>query len=209
MTQPEIPREARPFERLLAEARAGSMDALGKALQACQWALSHRAKRFLRPASLRVKISDSDLVQTTFLEAQRSFVQFQGTTQDEFLAWLFGILLHNVQDMRTRFMQTGKRELKREEISLDDERAGPVLEQVLITKNTSPETKAQEREIKEALLRSFRALPERYQRVIRLHSWERLPYEDIGHKLGCSPEAARKLHQRAIHRLSESIRGIG
>src|SRR5438105_2340340 len=76
------------FAKLLAEARAGSSAALGEALLACSAVLKRHTHRLLGPATMRSKWDDSDLLQMTFLEAQRSFAQFKGTTVEEFLSWL-------------------------------------------------------------------------------------------------------------------------
>ena len=66
----------------LEAARAGSKEALGEALEACRNYLLMVANRQLDP-QLRVKGGASDLVQETFLEAQRDFGRFQGTSDAE------------------------------------------------------------------------------------------------------------------------------
>src|SRR5207302_6912209 len=65
-----------PFSGLLEQARAGSLEALGKVLEACRTPLYRKAQHIGRPRSLRAKYSDSDLLQDTFMEAQGSFNQF-------------------------------------------------------------------------------------------------------------------------------------
>ena len=60
----------------LAAARAGSREALGQILQACRGYLLLLAERELAP-DLRAKGGASDLVQETFLEAQKDFAHFQ------------------------------------------------------------------------------------------------------------------------------------
>jgi RNA polymerase sigma-70 factor, ECF subfamily len=39
-----------------------------------------------------------------------------------------------------------------------------------------------------------------YRQVIRLRSWDRLSFVEIGEQLGCTADAARKLWLRAIER---------
>src|SRR5205809_5640398 len=82
MTQPT--RDAR---QLLAEARAGSGESLGWALESCRGYLLAIADGEL-PPELRAKGSASDLVQQTFLEAQRDLPHFHGESEDEWRAWL-------------------------------------------------------------------------------------------------------------------------
>ena len=73
--------------RWLPEARAGSHEALGQALEACRAYLLLIANQQIDP-HLRAKGGASDLVQETFLEAQRDFTHFQGDGIEQFQAWL-------------------------------------------------------------------------------------------------------------------------
>src|SRR5262245_25812028 len=104
--------------RWLAEARGGCNDALGQALEACRAYLLLIAEEELDP-ELRRKGGASDLVQETFLEAQRDFLRFQGATPEEWRAWLRRLLLNNVTDFGRRFRATTKRNADRE-LPLDD-----------------------------------------------------------------------------------------
>src|SRR5271163_4886949 len=97
MTQP-----ANDPDRLLADARAGSRDALGGILEGCRRYLLAIAERQLDP-DLRSKGGASDLVQETFLEAQRDFARFQGSSAEELRAWLRQVLLHNVGAFTRRY----------------------------------------------------------------------------------------------------------
>src|SRR6516162_7620228 len=106
----ETPQDA---ARLLAAARAGSPEGLGQALETCRRYLLLVAQRNLDPA-LQAKGGASDLVQETFLEAQRDFAQFQGTTEAELLAWLRQLLLNNVGNSARRYRDTAKRAVGRE-----------------------------------------------------------------------------------------------
>src|SRR4051812_49165209 len=101
----------------LPAARAGSMEALGQALEAYRNYLLLIANSQLDP-ELRVKGGASDLVQETFLEAQRDFAQFQGSSAAELQAWLRQLLLNNLATFARRFRQTHKRQMARE-VSLD------------------------------------------------------------------------------------------
>src|SRR5260370_40490207 len=71
----------------LRAARAGSADALGRALEACRGYLLQIARRELGP-DLQAKCGASDLVQQTFLEANRDFSYFHGATENEWRARL-------------------------------------------------------------------------------------------------------------------------
>src|SRR5437764_1298683 len=99
--------------RVLASARSGSAEALGRALETCRGYLLLVAERNLDPV-LRAKGGASDLVQETFMEAQRDFAQFQGTTEAELLAGLRRMLLNNVGNFARRYRGTDKRAVGRE-----------------------------------------------------------------------------------------------
>ena len=77
---------------LLAAARAGSREALGRVLEGCRRYLLGVAEGELDP-DLRSKGGASDIVQETFLEAQRDFARFQGSSPEELRAWLRQVLV--------------------------------------------------------------------------------------------------------------------
>jgi RNA polymerase sigma-70 factor (ECF subfamily) len=52
--------------------------------------------RSLTGSSLRIEFDPSDLVQETFLNAHRNFVQFAGNTERELVAWLRQILARSL-----------------------------------------------------------------------------------------------------------------
>src|SRR5262245_56759774 len=99
-------------ERQIHDAQGGSPVALGWLLDGCRQYLLLVAHEQLDP-DLRDKLGPSDVVQETFLEAQRDFRRFQGQTEQELLAWLRRILLNNLADARRRYRRGGKRDIAR------------------------------------------------------------------------------------------------
>lgn len=97
----------------LCAARAGEREALGQALESCRRYLLLVARGEIDTA-LQSKASASDLVQETFLDAQRDFAQFQGSTEPELLAWLRQILLHRINKFSRHYRDTAKRQVGRE-----------------------------------------------------------------------------------------------
>src|SRR5438309_4527004 len=81
-----------PVEAWIEDARGGSPDSLGMALEACRAYLEKIAEAELA-SDLRPKGDVSDLVQETFLEAARDFRQFTGCTGPEWQAWLRQIFI--------------------------------------------------------------------------------------------------------------------
>lgn len=183
----------------LSEARAGSRDALGQALETCRRYLLLVAQRQLDPA-LQAKGGASDLVQETFLEAQRDFAQFTGSSEAELLAWLRRLLLNNVGNFARRYRDAKKRAVGRE-IALEPDSSTGNLTRGLASDNPSPSGQAIEREQADALERLLAQLPADYARVIRLRYQEGRSFEEIGQMMNRSPDASRKLWARAMERL--------
>lgn len=154
---------------------------------------------------LSVRVAPSDLVQETLAEALRSFGQFQGTTEEELRAWLRGILRHNIADAHRHHFQTQKRGAG-EVVSIPlfgysrdrvlDRLASPV---------SSPSSMARRRERAERLRMAINDLPEDYREVIRLRHFEGLLLEEVGKRIGRTPEAVRKLWVRGLEKLAELL----
>src|SRR5262249_38275048 len=105
------------FIKVLAAARAGSLQALGVLLEAFRPYLLTIAQRGL-PAHLRGKCDGADVVQETLLEAHRGFAGLAGEAGDGLRVGLRGILKHNLLDLIRRYCDASKRSVGRER-SLD------------------------------------------------------------------------------------------
>jgi RNA polymerase sigma-70 factor (ECF subfamily) len=182
------------FAQSLADARAGSREALGRALEACRGYLLLVARGELAP-ELQAKGGASDLVQETLLEAFRDFDGFRGGSEDELLAWLRRLLLNNVADFTRRYRATDKRRLDRE-VAPGGEPAAS---------GRSPSSEVAAGELTEAVLRALDRLPEEYRRVIVLRYQDGRPFEEIGGELGLTANAARKLLLRAVERVRSEL----
>jgi RNA polymerase sigma-70 factor (ECF subfamily) len=182
---------ANAVERWLSQARAGSREALGQALDACRGYLLLIAQEQLDP-TLQAKGGASDLVQETFLEAQRDFSRFHGHTEEELLAWLRQLLLHNLANFARSYRRTRMRQVDRE-VRLSGGR--------LAGEGPSPATEAESQEQAELLQRALDRLPDNYRRVLTLRYQEDRSFTEIGELMGRSPNAVRKLFARAVARM--------
>ena len=194
--------EAR-LHKLLQAAREGSSEALGKLMEGFRPYLLLIAYQEM-DSDLCAKAGPSDLVQESFLEAQRDIRNFQGAGQDELMAWLRQILLHNLADFARRYREAGARRVALEQ-RLDDS-AVPALRQQLVTDVPSPSTQAMANEQVVALIKLLNRLPEDYRQAIVLRHQQHLSFTEIGAALGRSAEAARKLWARAIEAMQEHMR---
>ena len=190
---------------LLAAARAGSLDALGRSLEAHRRYLLAIAERQLDP-DLKSKGGASDLVQETFLEAQRDFARFEGSSPEELRAWLRQVLVHNVGAFTRRFRATSKRAVGRE-VAFGAGGSSAGIEPGLAGSTLSPSGVAIEHEQALALRRALERLPEEYRRVVVLRFEEGRSFEEIGRLTDRSPDAARKVWSRAMERLRQEWEG--
>ncbi len=190
------------FLQQLAQARDGSPTALGWLLDTYRHYLLAVAQQGL-DAELRVKVASSDLVQQTVVEALADFGRFGGETPEEWAGWLCRILSHNLTDAQRRYRDSQKRQLGRE-VSLAE--APPAaLAGVLASEQDSPSEEAIAHEDEAALERALAELPHTDRQVVRWRSFERLTFEEVGRRLGCSADAARKRWARAVEQLGQSL----
>ncbi len=201
-----------PAERLLERARAGSTESLGRLLQ-----LYANYLRLLTVAQmeqrLRARVSPSDVIQETFFEAHRDFVQFRGKTTAEFVAWLRRILVNNLYRVVEQHILAEKRDVRRE-LSLERlatalEQSTARLEAVLPDPGLSPCADLQHQELEVRLADEIATLPADYRDVIILRHIQMLPFEDVGKRMERSSGAARMLWLRAIKQLRDRLAGMG
>lgn len=190
------------FSRWIRDARRGSKEALGRMLEGCRQYLLLVANEQL-DQDLQNKLGPSDVVQETFLDAQRDFRQFRGGTEEELLAWLRRILLNNLADTRRRYCRAGKRDVARE-VPLGDA-PGEELRHGLAREADSPRTRLTDQEQAEVLRRALDQLPEEKRRLVDWRNYELCSFSEIGRRLGKSEEAARKAWARAIEELQRIL----
>ena len=201
---PEKERQAKPptdddiFVSSLKRARQGDDQAVGQMLELCRDYLLLIANQDL-DTDVRRKMAVSDVVQESMLNAQAHIDRFEGSTRQEFLAWLRGILRNDMLHWRRHYKGVQKRA---GEQSVD--LAGSQIRRVEpVDDFHTPGTQAVAREEEDMLNRALSELPDNYRQIIRLRSYEDKSFVEIGEQQGCSPDAARKLWSRAIVRMQE------
>jgi RNA polymerase sigma-70 factor (ECF subfamily) len=190
---------AEEVARWLAAARAGSVEALGEALEACRGYLLLIAREEL-DEDLKAKGGASDLVQETFLKAHRHFDHFHGVAEQELLAWLRRLLLNNLIDFRRHYLTSEKRQATREVRLCENDSTGHGVGWLADT-GPSPSGNAQDDERRAALQQALERMPEDYRQVLVLRFQEERSYEEIGKLMDRSENAVRKLCVRALERL--------
>ena len=206
--------------QLISRIRSGEVNELGSLLSIYRSYLNVLADTQL-DRKLRARVSPSDVVQETMLEAHRDFRQFRGTSEREFVAWLRKILVHNLARMIDRHVKAEKRDVRRD-VSLARRRASfdqstMNLDKALIARLETPSVDAERRERAVILAhvmneRRERAvilahvmneLSEDYREVLLLRNIRGLKFRDVAEMMERSEAATKMLWMRAIKRLRE------
>src|SRR5262245_48180679 len=177
-------------------ARDGSTEALGQVLEFCRHYLLQVANAEL-DVPLQAKVGGSDLVQETFLEAQRVFARFHGRSSVELRAWLRAILINKLATCTRHYRGTAKRQVGKEVgLSPDSDRPGDWAAPV----PTASSLMMREERVA-ALAAALGRLPEDYRQVVVWRQVENLSFEEMASRLGRSIDAVRKLWWRALQQL--------
>lgn len=198
--------------RLLEAARGGKEESLGRLLQLyCNYLKIMATSQIDR--KLRARISPSDVVQETLLEAHRDFAQFRGVSEGEFMAWLRKILVNNLARDVERHVLAEKRDVRREvsmeEIGVSLDRSSARLAAVLADGGLSPSSDAQRNEHAIVLADELAELQADYREVIVLRHLEGLSFSEVAERMERSSGAVRMVWMRAIAQLRRQLESRG
>ena len=149
-------------------ARRGDAKALALLLEPFREYLNLMASRGIGPG-LATKAGASDLVQETFLAAQKGIAGFRGSTQAEWRAWLEAILTNQLANLRRSYLDTQKRREGRKEGC----GRSPSMDASIPQSITSASGQLQRQERDAAIEEALRRLPEHYRQVVLLASRRR------------------------------------
>jgi RNA polymerase sigma-70 factor (ECF subfamily) len=188
------------FAQLVNRARGGDRKAVGELIDRWRNYLLLIANKNLEQ-DLHAKIAPSDIVQQSMLDAQEKIVDFRGTCEAEFQAWVRQILRNNIHSARRTYKTAQNRNMRRE-IGIDDsQNQAPTL----LNRMDSPGTEALKNERANVLNSAMEKLPEHYQQIIRLRNWDELTFVEIAKRLDSNEDSVRKLWSRAILSLQQVI----
>jgi RNA polymerase sigma-70 factor (ECF subfamily) len=188
--------------------RGPNIAGLGSILQ-LYWNYLHLLAEAQLDRRLRVRLSPSDLVQETFLEAHRDFPQFRGETEQEFIAWLRKILVNNLVVAVRRHVKAGKRDVRRdvslEQVRASLDRSALQMAAVLAHNGTSPSARVLREEMLVRLADHLAELAPDYREVILLRHLHGCSFAVIAERLQRSEGAVRMLWLRAIGQLRSRL----
>lgn len=191
---------------LIVLARQGEVSSVGQLFQ-----LYRNYLRLLADSQLdrkvRGRVSPSDVVQETLLQAHRDFSKFRGVSEREFLGWLRQILLHTLYRTFEQHVKSAKRDV-RCEVSLEQvcrsvEQSSLRLGSILDDGKPRPSQIADRAERSVELANVLAKLSSDYRDVLVLRHFNSKTFEQIGQEMNRTAGAARVLWLRAIRKLRE------
>lgn len=181
----------------------GDTEAFGELLEDYRAYLMVLAKRYL-DNRIRGRVDESDVVQVTFLEAQRDLKSFRGTQIEELLGWLRHILRNNVSSAHQKHLYTQKRSAGRE-VSNSPTDSRPAITDMAPSETTSPSQRVIKDEAAFFLANCLEELPETQQEALRLRYVEGCSLKEIAERMNKTEMAAAGLLKRGLQALRSQM----
>ncbi len=186
-----------------ASMRAGSPDALAEAFSAYRERLG-RIVSFRLDYRLAGRISESDVLQETYLAAVKRLEQFSREQEMSPFLWLRLLVNQQLTDLQRRHI-AGKRDV-RKEVSLHAQAPGAqtsvALAAQLVGKATGASAMVRQAERIERLEAVLNTMDDIDREVIALRHFEELTNVEAAKVLSLEPSAASKRYVRAMSRLA-------
>jgi RNA polymerase sigma-70 factor (ECF subfamily) len=151
------------------------------------------------------RVDPSDVVQVTLKEAHEKRRDFQGTSEEQLLAWLRQILLHRLID-ELRRCKAKKQDVRRDQ-SLDDivsETTARVRTEVAVA--ATPSRELIQRETIDQVSRALEKLPKNQWLVVMLFHFHGLKVSEVANLLGRSSGSVASLLHRALDNLGKALK---
>lgn len=190
-------------QELLDLALTGNQEALGQLLEQYRAYLTVLAKRYLDDR-IRGRMDENDIVQVTFLEAQRDLKNFRGKQIEELLGWLRHILRNNVSSAHQQHLHTQKRSAGKETFQ-NPKDSGPSLAEMATAETSSPSQRAMRGEASVFLASCLADLPETQQEALRLRYVEGFSLKEIALRMEKTEMAAAGLLKRGLQALRQRM----
>lgn len=187
-----------PWQKLIQQARDGDNVALGQIVSQVQNYLFVIVNGSINQ-KLQSKLSASDILQQSMLEAHQSIGRFEGSTEAEIRAWLRKIVLGNLIDSTRHYKNAACRDADRE-VPING--LSMPLSQ---PRSHTASWHVSRNETEEQLLREINRLPERQRQVIEARHRLGQSYQEIASEMNVSEVAVRKLWSRGVQRLKEVL----
>lgn len=188
--------DRRESTALLRDAKAGSREALNSLFEQCAGKLL-AVIRLRMGRSLRAHLESQDILQASLLKAFARIDQFERSDTGSLMAWLARIAENEIRD-QAEYHHRKRRDAARL-VPLENGLGGPAAQIHSLVSGVILS------ESMERLERALESLDERYREIIMLRKFEELGFQEIGQRLGKSPDACRMLLARALTALTLSL----
>ena len=186
-------------ELLVEQAKKGDQVALGSLFDRHAQKLKRRIRSRL-PRAVRRRVSDSDILQETWMAVTHKLEDFEYRGKGSFGAWTTRIADNAARKQVRHHAGTAKRnagtEVTRGLRQDTAHHAGPL---------PTPSGAAMAREMLVRIRQGMDALPESYRTVIELLQHRRVTILEAAELMGRSPNAVKKLHARALAELAGHV----
>ncbi|MDA8743892.1 sigma-70 family RNA polymerase sigma factor [Rubripirellula amarantea] len=195
-----------PEERLdlFRRAISGDTESLDRLLASFSGYL-HVLSRTHLDKRIQHRVSPSDVVQETLMEAHRDIANFHGLELHEFTGWLRQVLVHNIANAVGTHMLAAKRSVHREQLvgslSASVDHSHQRLSALAADAYRSPASEAGHQETLSELAAALEQLPSDYRTVIVLRHLEGLDFAEVADRMERTSGAVRMLWLRAIEHL--------
>jgi len=190
-------------EALVHRIREGDEDSFGVLFARHVHAVRTRVAQWL-PAPIQRKFSIADVLQEVSIVAFRRLSEFEHRGAGSFRNWLLRIAQLKVQGAIGHYGGAAKRTAWLE-VSRSRRRATAAF----AGQGPSPSQAAIASELEQLARQAMKVLSDEQQEVLRLVREERLPLREVAQRLGRSYDAAKKLHGRALYRLTQEFERLG
>src|SRR5262245_54393260 len=164
----DFPVEPAGFPDLLRRARAGEHAALEEVVRRTESRLRASVDRLLG-RKLRESVRSSDVLQNSYLAMLDALPRFQGSTLEEFVAWLTRIIAHDIRHQHRWF--SAKRRRAPTKTSERD-----AIARILLDLPSTPSTEFMRQEHIELVRSALGRLEPDHATIIRLVMYENLSY---------------------------------
>ncbi len=196
-----------PFGQLVATVQGGDASLLGQVLERYRDYLKLLTRLNLGE-QIQGKVADSDVVQETFIQTQKNFAGFRGSTEAELLAWLRAIMAAQVAQ-QVRYYHRDRRDVRLERRLAEDlERSAAGIAVPLFDSETSPSMRAVRHERQVLLADALARIKPEHREVIILRSLKELSFAEVAQRMGRSVKATKSLWVRALASLRRLLREL-
>lgn len=182
--------------QLLQRWRDGDDGAVGEILALHLAWIREEARANLGP-DLREKLATEDVVQDAMLDFLRNGPRFVPANTAQLRALLTRIVLNALSDQSSWFRAARRRMSREQPLASSTEYVDGA--------PADPAEAVVRREQEVRLRLALELLTERDRQLLVWREWEKLPFGEIGDRLGMDPEAARGATRRALERLRDTM----